>query len=64
MGKVKLELTFNPQTSMVGIRLHEHTLSDTKTGIYYNTYTYTHCSVLSMYALRSDCGDVHVSTNK
>lgn len=32
MGRVKLELTFNPDTSMVGVRLHEHTLSTTKTG--------------------------------
>ena len=32
VGSVRLELTFNPDTSMVGVRLHEHTLSATKTG--------------------------------
>jgi hypothetical protein len=32
VGKVKLELTYNPDTSMVGVRLHEHTLSEKNTG--------------------------------
>lgn len=32
IGGVKLEVTFNPDTSMIGIRLHEHTLSAAKTG--------------------------------
>lgn len=32
VGSVKLEVTFNPDTSMIGVRLHEHTLSAAKTG--------------------------------
>ena len=29
---MRLELTYNPDTSMVGVRLHEHTLSENNTG--------------------------------
>ena len=32
VGKVRLELSYNPETSMVGVRLHEHTLTENRTG--------------------------------
>ena len=33
VGNVKLELAFNPDTSTIGVRLHEHTLSGAKAGL-------------------------------
>jgi hypothetical protein len=53
VGKVRLELTFNPETSMIGIRLHEHTLSEAKTDLTVQTYLYPRVSVESKEAQSS-----------